>query len=649
MLTPNQLNDVFQQKFGRTATSDEVTKYSGSDISSLQNMQTDPTFANVKGTIYNKNTNTGYSTPDEFAKAAGMQAPPTDWSKFNFDTSYDPTQAATQPYSATSSTEGYQDTYSKALDSTGATAAKQQYDSLTKQINDIDSDIANLVNSKTQAAKASGGVVNSQQITAEAYQEKQTELILRQSLATQQSAAEKQYNDALSQTDKLVTFSQQSKQQAITQVDSLITQISNGSLDISKVDPSQLSQLEQSAGLTAGFLSKLSTSKPVAHAFIQDNNGNTTYVQYDKDGNVITQSLGNIGKSNQYGTSTATGGLSPDSTIQDFFSTYAPKSDGNDPIAYANDVAQQLGIDPSTPITQLAGKESDMANAIATHEGFFNGTAKSAVKDNNPGALNFADQPGATKDGRWAKFPTLSAGFQALVNQIHSYIEKAYGLSSGDYDIANKLANGELGLTAFQRLLGGLSSNPTAMARRTSILNLASTLNSNFNEAEWEQGQKFGANSNTQKTLAAIDAVQQTFSIVKGIASQAINTGIPILNKIVMPGAVAVGNVSTSNFATAAKALADELSGVLGYGSATDMKLQLGIDLADPTQSPEQFSKNLGTIEQLVTNRKNGLQAQIWQGTGNPNNPATSQNAITTPDGLKWTQNSDGSYTQVTQ
>lgn len=41
-------------------------------------------------------------------------------------------------------------------------------------------------------------------------------------------------------------------------------------------------------------------------------------------------------------------------TLVQFFSTYAPAADNNNPAAYAASVAQSLGVDANTPISQLA-------------------------------------------------------------------------------------------------------------------------------------------------------------------------------------------------------------------------------------------------------------------------------------------------------
>ena len=43
----------------------------------------------------------------------------------------------------------------------------------------------------------------------------------------------------------------------------------------------------------------------------------------------------------------------PDMTLYEFFSTYAPSSDNNDPDAYAHAVAARVGIDPLLPIREL--------------------------------------------------------------------------------------------------------------------------------------------------------------------------------------------------------------------------------------------------------------------------------------------------------
>ena len=101
-LTDNQLTDTFQANFGRPPTPTEITQYSGEDLSTLSKMP-DPTFAlvpspNGPSTVVNKTTGQAYSTPQDFAKDAGIDPSNIDWTKFKFDTNFNP---ASQPYSQT--------------------------------------------------------------------------------------------------------------------------------------------------------------------------------------------------------------------------------------------------------------------------------------------------------------------------------------------------------------------------------------------------------------------------------------------------------------------------------------------------------------------------------------------------------------------
>jgi hypothetical protein len=62
-----------------------------------------------------------------------------------------------------------------------------------------------------------------------------------------------------------------------------------------------------------------------------------------------------------------------------------------------------------------------------------------------------------------------------------------------------------------------------------------------------------------------------------------------MLNKFVIPGGVAIGGRNYTNFRTAQIAFADELSGALGFGSATDMSREMGFNMTDKNLSPENF------------------------------------------------------------
>ncbi len=86
-------------------------------------------------------------------------------------------------------------------------------------------------------------------------------------------------------------------------------------------------------------------------------------------------------------------------------------------------------------------------------------------------------------------------------------------------------------------------------------------------------------------------------------------------------GGVALGGKRYSNFMTARTAFADELSGALGYGSASDMSREMGFDMTNANLSPENFRSAIEEIVVPFVNRKKSsiLGPMGPYGVGNPN------------------------------
>src|ERR1035437_3425574 len=63
-------------------------------------------------------------------------------------------------------------------------------------------------------------------------------------------------------------------------------------------------------------------------------------------------------------------GLTPNSSLSDFASKWAPDSDGNNSKKYASDLASQLGVSVDTPISSLKNRVKDFASAISKNEGY---------------------------------------------------------------------------------------------------------------------------------------------------------------------------------------------------------------------------------------------------------------------------------------
>lgn len=68
-------------------------------------------------------------------------------------------------------------------------------------------------------------------------------------------------------------------------------------------------------------------------------------------------------------------------TIAEYFQMYAPASDWNDPVAYANSVAKQLWVDVNTPISQLDATK--FAAAIAKHDSWYDYSTYGQFRNNN--------------------------------------------------------------------------------------------------------------------------------------------------------------------------------------------------------------------------------------------------------------------------
>lgn len=101
-------------------------------------------------------------------------------------------------------------------------------------------------------------------------------------------------------------------------------------------------------------------------------NGFKTYKTYQEGKQALLDQL------NLYKTGRTRNNVSPDSTLQQAMSVYAPVGDGkNNPTLYAAYIAHSIGVTPNTPISKIS--TVDWANAIEKFEGNRHG--------NNPGNL----------------------------------------------------------------------------------------------------------------------------------------------------------------------------------------------------------------------------------------------------------------------
>jgi hypothetical protein len=171
---------------------------------------------------------------------------------------------------------------------------------------------------------------------------------------------------------------------------------------------------------------------------------------------------------------------------------------------------------------------------------------------------------------------------------------------SKEYKIADDLATGKLTFAEFRSLY----SYSRDVNAKTSIYMKASEINPNFNPAMYEMGYKFASNPKTQNQMASINNVLSGVPDLLKVSDAAARSGVTILNSFINPAGYALGGKRYSNLKIARTAFADELSGALGYGSATDMSREMGFDMTDPNLSPENFKSALQDVVIPFVNRK---------------------------------------------
>jgi hypothetical protein len=168
------------------------------------------------------------------------------------------------------------------------------------------------------------------------------------------------------------------------------------------------------------------------------------------------------------------------------------------------------------------------------------------------------------------------------------------------FKIAQDLAYGKLTFQGF-RTMYAYSRDAKA---KQALYATAGQLNPNFNQAEFEMGYNLAKNPKVQQQLASLDNVVRGMPDLLKASDDASRTGIKKINEIVNWGGAQIGQKKYSNFHTAQVAFADELSGALGYGSATDMSREMGFAMTDPNLSPSQFSSAVRDIIAPFVERK---------------------------------------------
>ena len=179
-----------------------------------------------------------------------------------------------------------------------------------------------------------------------------------------------------------------------------------------------------------------------------------------------------------------------------------------------------------------------------------------------------------------------------------------------EYRVAQDLAYGRMTFSQFRMLFPGRTG--AATSQKLDIYDTATGMNPNFSAAAFEMGFRFASNPKIQQQLAAIDNVKLGIEDLLKASDEASRTGVTAINKLINKLGYRIGARRYSNFHAAQIGFADELSGSLGFGTATDMSRQMGVDMTDGNLSPENFrAAILDVVEPFIARKRQSLIGQM--------------------------------------
>lgn len=280
-----------------------------------------------------------------------------------------------------------------------------------------------------------------------------------------------------------------------------------------------------------------------------------------------------------------------------------------------------IGGKSKTPKEAKAGTQEDWvttAETIASKK-YGRDLTDQERKDVDAAALkeykNLAKDPDAAEQTAALKKVQLSIE-QLRADQLRQQVDEmkdAKGeIMSGtkEFGIARDLAYGILSYGDFARMYAFQRSGREQMRK---IYDKAREINPDFSPSLFEQGARFAGNPQVRRSLAAVANVESGVPSMLAASDAATRSNIKALNQhFIIPAGVQLGNTEYSDLQAAHKAFADELALALGVGTASDLKTKLGLDIADPSLSPEAFRSVMEKqVLPFLERRKQSLKGQM--------------------------------------
>lgn len=214
------------------------------------------------------------------------------------------------------------------------------------------------------------------------------------------------------------------------------------------------------------------------------------------------------------------------------------------------------------------------------------------------------------------------------------------------------------------RLVEG-DMDPSQMSKRSNIYNATldaadrysmQKFGKHFDLARAQQDYKFAADVGTQNTLKMLDSLTGRdgrpgdLTTIADLQKKVQRTSFPALNDAAAWAKFQTGNPDEAAFKTGMLEVSDKLAKVFQGGGAgggtSDAKMKQAQELASKSLSNEQFAATMGTLNQLLGNRKNSLIAdnrylqRRYNGTPSASAPAAGK--YTPPAGAKTAVGANG-------
>ena len=311
-------------------------------------------------------------------------------------------------------------------------------------------------------------------------------------------------------------------------------------------------------------------------------------------------------------------GLTGDSSLLEFAKTYAPASDKNDPVQYAADIANKMGISPDTKIGTLSSRIDDFASAVSSNED----SSHKYKATNQPVKSNQAFNPtpysnptnGNTKpDNSIENLPNNPQPVDTLGSQLANRGQEAN-------QAINSIVGGEK--TGSSRLSGVLQLGGALAGGLGDVINKGLELIPGVKQVENLIGQRVGKLAQTDVGQAVMKTIKEQSDAHPELAKDIgagfnILTAIPILRGLGVVGKIGLDagsqalkdvvvkgfakDLETSGGKIAQKVFTPEVVDTsIKYGVAPEIKSEAGKTITDTASAQTILEKEVSRIEDEV-------------------------------------------------